>query len=97
MKDLSNLLKESRYPSLVDLLIAAADQLDNSLLNISSNCSSGNYTLDEIAEQIDDLREKIVRSEQKGVKCKETQILREINETPDDVLEELSNYVIDSH
>ena len=63
MKDISNLLKESRYPSLVDLFIAAADQLDNSLLNISSNCSSGNYTLDEIAEQIDDLREKIVRSE----------------------------------
>ena len=63
MKDLNNLLKESRYPSLVDLLIAVTDQLDNSLLDISANCTSGNYTLDEIAEQIDSLREKIVRTE----------------------------------
>lgn len=59
MKDISNLLKESRYPSLVDLFIAAADQLDNSLLDISDNCTSGNYTLDEIAEQIDSLRKKL--------------------------------------
>lgn len=61
MKGLYSLLEESRYPS-VDLLISSIfDRIDNELIDIQGNLESGDYTNEEISEQIEALRKQIVR------------------------------------
>lgn len=61
MKGLYSLLEESRYPS-VDLLISSIfDRIDNELIDIQGNLESGDYTNEEISEQIEELRKQIVR------------------------------------
>lgn len=61
MKGLYSLLQESRYPS-VDILISSIfDRIDNELIDIQGNLESGDYTNEEISEQIGALRKQIVR------------------------------------
>ena len=62
------LLDEVRYPDCVGLILNIFDRLDNDLIRISCNAESGDYTLNEIAEQIDDLRKKLVENADWGNK-----------------------------
>lgn len=61
MRGLYNVLRDSRYPSLFDLFDAITDRLENDLIRVHDNCTSGECSMDEVAEQIDDIIRMIVR------------------------------------
>lgn len=60
MKGLYGLLNDTHYPSLDRLVYAIFDRLDNELLQIEENLESGEYSNEEIAEQVEVLRKRIV-------------------------------------
>lgn len=62
MKGLFGLLNDARYPSLDCLVYAILDRLENELLEIKGNIESGEYTNEELAEQVENLRKRIIRS-----------------------------------
>lgn len=61
MRSLYGVLSDSRYLSLEDLFLSITDRLENDLMGISENAESGDYTLEEIVEQIDTVKNMIVR------------------------------------
>lgn len=61
MKGLYSLLEESRYPSVDTLILSIFDRIDNELIDIQGNLESGDYSNEEISEQIEELRKQIVR------------------------------------
>lgn len=61
MKGLYSLLEESRYPSIDILMLSIFDRIDNELIDIQENLESGDYSNEEISEQIEKLRKQIVR------------------------------------
>ena len=56
---LNQVLEDSHYPTIATLVFAIIDKFDDELINIAGNCSSGQYTLDEIENQIEELRAKL--------------------------------------
>ena len=62
MKGLYGLLNDAKYLSLDCLVSAIFDRLENELIEIEENLESGDYTNEEIAEQIEDSRKRIIQN-----------------------------------
>lgn len=60
-RGLYNVLKDSKYPAVDELLYAICDRIDNELCTLSDNVSLGEYSEYEIMEQIDNIRKMIKR------------------------------------
>ena len=60
MKGLYGLLEDAHYSSLDRLIYAIFDRLGNELLQIEENLESGEYSNEELSEQVEALRKRIV-------------------------------------
>lgn len=62
MGKLYTILNNSKYPSIDDLMFSVIDKLSEDLGEISDNARSREYTLDEIADQIEEIVKIIKRN-----------------------------------
>lgn len=60
-RGLYNILKKSEYPAIDELLYAICDRFDNELCTLADNVRSEKYSVDEIVEQISEIRKMIKR------------------------------------
>lgn len=62
MKGLYGLLNDTHYPSLDTLVYSIFDRIENELIEIEDNIRSGKYTNEELEEQVESLRKRLIRS-----------------------------------
>ncbi len=60
-RGLYNVLKDSKYPAVDELLYAICDRIDNELCTLSDNVESEDFSKIEIIDQIDKIRRMIKR------------------------------------
>ena len=60
-RGLYNVLKDSKYPAVDELLYAICDRMDNELCTLSDNVESEDFSKIEIIDQIDKIRRMIKR------------------------------------
>lgn len=60
-RGLYNILEDSEYPAVDELLYAICDRIDNELCTLSDNIESDEYSKIEIINQIDNIRKMIKR------------------------------------
>lgn len=61
MKRLYSLLDDAHYPSLDVLVTSIFNRIENELIELRGNLTSGQYTTEELSDQIDDLINLIIK------------------------------------